>query len=119
MPPSAAHFFRISSAYRGQREHVHKKISFLPQKLDVKDKAAFIESLRLAVYTACLASFIQGISIISAANRENKWSIGKLTVKGEEVIDDKLISTVQTTPQSGRSGVLAASFKPTTSATTS
>jgi 6-phosphogluconate dehydrogenase len=57
-------------------------MSFLPQKLDVKDKAAFIEMLRLAVYTACLASFIQGISIISAANRENKWSIGKFDHRG-------------------------------------
>jgi len=94
-------------------------MSFLPQKLKVTDKAAFIELLRLAVYTACLASFIQGISIISAANRENKWSIGKLTTKVEKGTDDKLISTVQTTPQSGRSGVLVASSKLITSVTTS
>ena len=94
-------------------------MSFLPQKLKVTDKAAFIELLRLAVYTACLASFIQGISIISAANRENKWSIGKLIATEEEDMDDQLISTVQTTPPSGKSGVLAASSKLITSATTS
>jgi 6-phosphogluconate dehydrogenase len=74
---STAHFLRIASAYRGQREIVNKAFSFPPQSLNIPDaeKAAFIEQLRVAVYTACLASFIQGTNIIDAANKENKWNI--------------------------------------------
>lgn len=74
---STAHYLRIASAFRGQREKVHKTFSVPVQKLSILDdqKPAFIEKLRIAVYTACLASFIQGVNVIDAANKENKWNI--------------------------------------------
>jgi len=74
---TSAHYFRIASAYRGQREQFHKTIGggFEPQKLDVSDKAGFIETLRIAVYTACLAAYVQGINVIEAADKKYQWSI--------------------------------------------
>ena len=74
---TTAHYFRLASAYEGQRQHVHSAMSgaFKPQKLDVSDKKAFVEQLRMAVYIACLASYVQGVNVIEAANEENKWGI--------------------------------------------
>lgn len=74
---STAHFLRIASAFRGQRQKVAKEFGgeYKPQKIEVDDKKAFVELLRRAVYTACLASYVQGISIIEEADKENKWCI--------------------------------------------
>jgi 6-phosphogluconate dehydrogenase len=77
---STAHYLRIASAYRGQRKHVQETFhgAFLPSPISLTDEAEkveVIEDLRRAVYTTCLASFVQGISIIDVANAENKWSI--------------------------------------------
>lgn len=74
---TTAHYFRLASAYEGQRKHINKETGggFKPQKLEVDDKKAFVELLRVAVYTTCLASYAQGINVIEAANQENKWSI--------------------------------------------
>lgn len=77
---STAHYIRIASADRAQREHVKKTFhgSFLPSKIELsndKEKAAFLEDLRMAVYSSCLAAYVQGIEIIDAAGKENKWSI--------------------------------------------
>lgn len=74
---TTAHYFRLGSAYEGQRKSVKKLLDggFPPQKLDVKDKDAFVEKLRIAVATACLASYVQGLNVIEAADKENKWSI--------------------------------------------
>lgn len=77
---STAHYLRIVSAFRGQRKHVKETFhgSFLPQKFDIgdsKERDAFIEDLRIAVYTTCLASYVQGMSIIDAADKNNRWAI--------------------------------------------
>ena len=77
---STAHFLRVVSANRSQREHVKKVFhgSFLPSKMkfkDQKERNEFIEDLRWAVYTACLASYTQGLCIIDAADRQHKWCI--------------------------------------------
>jgi 6-phosphogluconate dehydrogenase len=52
--------------------------SFLPSKFTFSSSSeqdAFIEDLRLAVYSTCLASYVQGISIIDVADKQNKWCI--------------------------------------------
>lgn len=82
---SAAHFLRIVSANRSQREHVKRTFqgSFQPSEINFKDEnetERFIEDLRWAVYTACLVSFAQGMCIIDSADREHKWSIDYSTV---------------------------------------
>jgi len=46
-----------------------------PQKIEVKDRDAFLEDLRLAVYASCLAAYVQGINIIDKSNRERHWNI--------------------------------------------
>ncbi|PQE32140.1 6-phosphogluconate dehydrogenase protein [Rutstroemia sp. NJR-2017a WRK4] len=76
---STAHFLRIVSAFRGHRQRVNEafKGTFKPSKISIKDdeKEAFLEDLRWAVYTTCLAAFVQGMTIIDTANKENKWNI--------------------------------------------
>ncbi|KAG9858396.1 6PGD-domain-containing protein, partial [Aureobasidium melanogenum] len=74
---SSAHFFRLASADRAQRDRAQKAFGgdFPAQKLDVKDKAGFVEDLRRATYTACLAAYVQGINIIDHKNKEVHWNI--------------------------------------------
>jgi len=74
---TVAHYFRLASADRRQRRKAQEAMGgdFPFQKMEVKDKDAFIEDLRLAVFASCLASFIQGLNIIDKANREHHWNI--------------------------------------------
>ncbi|KAI4741464.1 6-phosphogluconate dehydrogenase C-terminal domain-like protein [Aureobasidium sp. EXF-12298] len=74
---SSAHFFRLASADRAQRDRAQKTFGggFPAQKLDVKDKTEFLEDLRVATYTACLAAYVQGINVIDHKNREVHWNI--------------------------------------------
>ena len=81
---TTAHYLRLASAYRGQRETVNKIFggAHHPQIIELqgKDRDDFLEHLRKAVYTACLASYMQGLSVIEAAEQENKWCIDYLAV---------------------------------------
>jgi 6-phosphogluconate dehydrogenase len=72
-----SHAFRLASAYRGDREESNKVFEggFPPQALELADKEAFIEDLRKATYAACLASYIQGLNVIAAADQEHGWKI--------------------------------------------
>lgn len=74
---STAHFLRLASGLRSEREQAQKAFGgdFPAQKLDVKDKASFLEDLRVAVYTSCLAAYVQGINIIDRKNKGVKWNI--------------------------------------------
>ena len=74
---TTAHYFRLASADRRQRRRAQETFGgdFPPQKLDVKDKPAFLEDLRQAVYSSCLAAYVQGINVITKKNREEHWNI--------------------------------------------
>lgn len=74
---SVSHAFRLASAFRGDREKANEVADggFAPQQLDIQDKDGFIEDLRKATYAACLASYIQGMNIISRADVEHEWGI--------------------------------------------
>ena len=74
---TTSHFLRLASAYRGQRARAKETFGgdWPVQKLDVQEKEPFLEDLRMAVYTSCLAAFTQGLNIIEAANCANKWYI--------------------------------------------
>jgi len=74
---NTAHAFRLASAFRGDREKANKALDggFPPSKLDIQDKAAFIEDLRKATYISCLASFIQGFNIIARADQAHEWNV--------------------------------------------
>jgi 6-phosphogluconate dehydrogenase len=73
---TAAHDLRLVSAFRGERERVKEVFGgdFPPQRIS-QDRGAFLEDLRVSVYTACLASFVQGMQTIEMADQENKWDI--------------------------------------------
>lgn len=49
-------------------------MDFPPQQLDV-DKKEFLEQLRLGTYAACLASYVEGMIVISKADKEKKFNI--------------------------------------------
>jgi len=49
---------------------------FPPQKLEgFTDRATFLEDLRMAVYTACLAAYCQGMNIIDKADKDYHFNI--------------------------------------------
>ncbi|OCK76987.1 6-phosphogluconate dehydrogenase C-terminal domain-like protein, partial [Lepidopterella palustris CBS 459.81] len=76
-----SHDFRLASAYRGDRERAHTLTAggWPPQKLSLSEngeaKAQFLEQLRQATYAACLASYIQGLNMIVAADKLHSWEI--------------------------------------------
>jgi 6-phosphogluconate dehydrogenase len=74
---NVAHALRLASAYRSERERSNKvsKGGFPPQELKLQDKEAFVEDLRKATYAACLASYIQGMNVISRADQAHEWNI--------------------------------------------
>ena len=74
---NAAHAFRLASSYRGERElfNLSTQGGWPPEALNYQNREHYLYKLQTAVYVACLASFVQGIDIIQAANLENKWDI--------------------------------------------
>ena len=74
---STAHFLRIASGDRNQRRNIQKTFgqSYPPQKISMSDKKQFLEDLRMAVYLACLASYVQGLNDIDKANKANHFNI--------------------------------------------
>ncbi|KAL8768929.1 MAG: hypothetical protein Q9209_004984 [Squamulea sp. 1 TL-2023] len=76
---TTAHFIRLASAFRAERKQVKKAFGgqFAVQQWSEAEgkKKDILESLRKAVYAACLASFVEGINIIDQADQENCWNI--------------------------------------------
>ena len=74
---TTSHFLRLASAHRGQRARAKECFggNWPAQKIDLENRAELLEDLRMAVYISCLAAFAQGLNIIEAANRQNKWCI--------------------------------------------
>lgn len=78
---SSAHFFRIASADRSQRLCVVENLgqdlgAARKQQVDDGFRDNFLEDLRLAVYCACLASFVQGLNLIARASEDEGWEVG-------------------------------------------
>ncbi|KAI9725192.1 MAG: hypothetical protein M1828_003373 [Chrysothrix sp. TS-e1954] len=77
---AASHNFRIASAEAQQRHEMQHAVgsalgSTTPWHVTAENKAALLESLRLATYSVFLASFIQGLRVIAKANQTNKWNV--------------------------------------------
>lgn len=73
---AASQFLRVASGERDQRLRVADHLNLPePQKVTVEDKAAFIETLRKAVYASVLCSFTQGLELIARASREENWNV--------------------------------------------
>jgi 6-phosphogluconate dehydrogenase len=75
---AAAQFLRVASGNRAQRVKDADKL-MMPEpkvvKLEGKEKAEFIEDLRLAVYASILASFCQGLELIARASKDEGWNV--------------------------------------------
>lgn len=77
---SATQFLRVASANRAQRLKVADKLNIPePQKASVSDKAAFVETLRKAVYTSVLCSFCQGLELIARTSADEGWHVDLAT----------------------------------------
>lgn len=78
---AAGQFFRVASGDRDQRLRVAEKTKIpAPKKVDVKDKEAFIETLRKAVYASYLAGYCQGLELIARASKDEGWGVDLATV---------------------------------------
>lgn len=73
----AAHYMRIASGNRAERAQVSQKLQMpTPRPIDKsRDRKAEVEKLRLAVYSAFLSSFCQGLELISRASDDESWDI--------------------------------------------
>jgi 6-phosphogluconate dehydrogenase len=108
---NVSHAFRLASAYRGERLRANKASNngFPPQDLKIQDKDAFIEDLRKATYAACLASYIQGMNIISRADQAHEWAInygniwkiwrGGCIIKADYISDEILAPILLSAPK--------------------
>ena len=77
----AAHQFRCASADAAKRARVGKSIGgalVKPGKIESYDSV--LEDLRLAVYAAFLAAFIQGLTLNAKAGNEFQWDINFVDV---------------------------------------
>ncbi|EHY55780.1 hypothetical protein HRR83_009220 [Exophiala dermatitidis] len=78
----SAHLFRLASADAARRLAVNKSFNGGVEpgviKLEVPHEKAmpsFLEDLRLALYAAFLCSFVQGLQVIKAMDREKGWNL--------------------------------------------
>jgi 6-phosphogluconate dehydrogenase len=83
----SAHLFRLASADAARRLAVNKSFQGGVDpgviKLETpheKSLPSFLEDLRLALYAAFLCSFIQGLHIIKAMDREKGWNLDYRTI---------------------------------------
>jgi len=76
---AAAHFLRIASGDLHQRRTIQSNFGgplCPPQQLqDIADRLALLEDLRLAVYTACLSAYVQGMNVIDKADKANHFNV--------------------------------------------
>lgn len=86
---TTAHYLRLASGDRHQRAQIQKTFGvgsgspkddhtsvYPPQKLEgVSERTVFLETLRMAVYTACLAAYCQGMIIIDKADHEKHFNV--------------------------------------------
>ncbi|KFH41363.1 6-phosphogluconate dehydrogenase-like protein [Hapsidospora chrysogenum ATCC 11550] len=74
---AAAHMLRITSADAAKREAVPSLAKGVvnPERIQVDSVAKFTKKLETATYACFLTAFIEGLHIISRADRENGWGI--------------------------------------------
>jgi len=79
---AAAQFLRVASGNRSQRLKVSEKLNLpKPQRIQLKheEEGNVIEDLRMAVYSAVLASYCQGLELIAHASKVQDWNIDLAT----------------------------------------
>jgi 6-phosphogluconate dehydrogenase len=74
---AAAHYLRIASGNRLERVRVAKKLEMpMPKPIEgTREHSEIIEDLRKAVYCSFLASFCQGLELISRASIDEGWDV--------------------------------------------
>ena len=75
---SAAHYLRLASANYALRQSINSTLgttSPVTIKLDERQKSAFLEDLRKAVYTSVLICFIQGLDLLFRTSQREGWGI--------------------------------------------
>ncbi len=72
-----ATFARAISAGRAQRDAARAALTSGAQPLDVADRDAFVEDVRLALYASKVVAYAQGFDQIQAASNEYGWGIDR------------------------------------------
>ncbi|KAJ5550055.1 Fibritin/6-phosphogluconate dehydrogenase C-terminal extension [Penicillium sp. DV-2018c] len=74
---AVAHYLRISSGNRPERVQDAKKLEMpKPRPIEgTRERSEIIEDLRKAVYCSFLASFCQGLELISRASIDEGWDV--------------------------------------------
>ncbi|KGO67568.1 Fibritin/6-phosphogluconate dehydrogenase, C-terminal extension [Penicillium italicum] len=74
---ATGHYLRIASGNRAERLLAAKRLQLpVPKPLQgIRDKSNIIEHLRCAVYCCFLASFCQGLEMITRASDDEGWGI--------------------------------------------
>jgi len=100
---AAAHFFRIDSADAARRDTISRTVGgcLQPKKIDVEDETSFIMDLQQATYGSFIASFVQGLHLISKADEENGWNLDfcdilQLWRAGAIIQSDEIIDLLET-----------------------
>jgi 6-phosphogluconate dehydrogenase len=81
----AAHTFRIASADANRRKANFDAAGHAiaeTKKIEVDDRKRFLEDIRLAVYAAFLASFVQGLKLLAKAGNTNFWKLDFIKIIG-------------------------------------
>lgn len=75
---AAAHFMRVASGNRAERQEVAKKLKMpTPKPIETlsMDQKTLVEKLRRAVFATFLSSFCQGLELIARASDHEGWEI--------------------------------------------
>ncbi|KAK3725946.1 hypothetical protein LTR37_000094 [Vermiconidia calcicola] len=76
---AAAHFLRLASSDLHQRREVQKTFGgdYPPKSIEEANQhpMEFLNDMKLAVYVACLAAYIQGLNTIDQANKNKRFNI--------------------------------------------
>ncbi|ROW11784.1 hypothetical protein VPNG_04956 [Cytospora leucostoma] len=122
---AVSHFFRVASAYAARREIANKAfkevgINYKPQASATQAQTAegklkTIAALRDATYASFLASFVQGMHIITAADEEHGWKLnysdilqlwrGGCIIQSDAIID--LLDDIYSSGKADKSNLLA------------
>jgi 6-phosphogluconate dehydrogenase len=71
---------RSLSAMKAEREAAEGAYGLANQRLQVADKAAFVDRLELALFAGKIAAYAQGFAVMEAASKEFGWNLPMATI---------------------------------------
>jgi len=96
----AAHFFRLTSAYRNDRVEASRILNLEGDRSDPSPYPELLEDLRMAVYVTHLCAFVEGFNLIARASKDEGWELNLCEIlhiyrAGCIIQSDFIIDTLQ------------------------